>query len=194
MKKLPIIFLAVLFLIGCSSKQPKKEQTNEPMKWEHYSCDWFEFDYPPFMEVEKVRNEISDTIPGLKDGGYVFVYSDYVPYRLKFTKSCMCDVFDNPEKWRDLSVEAKEYVVSDDVGTYLGVYDQQDSIDFNGHHAASASFAFLEANGDTLVHHQLTVMKMPSKDLYYINMMCPVNEFDAYSNIMDSVFNSIVLK
>lgn len=145
------------------------------------------------MQVEESRNEISDTIPGLKEGGDVFVYGDYFPYRFRFTKSCMFDVFDRPEKWRDFSIETKLGGLSDEAYKYLGIYDKQDSIDFYGNPAASVTFAVLEDN-DTIVHHQLVVMKMPSKDLYYLNIMATKDAFNKYDSIVDSVFNSIVLK
>lgn len=193
MKRLPIILFALLIIVGCSSKQIKKEQTAEPTKWEHFSGSWFEFDYPAYMQIDVERNEISDTIPGLKDGGDVYVYGDYLPFRIKLTKSCMFDVFDNPEKWRDLSIEAKEYGLSDDIATYLGVYDQVDSIDFKGNPAASVTFVVLE-NTDTVIHHQLVVMAKPSNNLYYLNVMAKKEVYNNYNDIVDSVFNSIVLK
>lgn len=59
------------------------------------------------MQIDEIRNEISDTIPGLKEGGDVYLYADYLPFHFRFTKSCMFDVFDNPEDWRDFSIETK---------------------------------------------------------------------------------------
>ncbi len=192
---LPI--LAILLLTaGCSSngkKEAPHDADSAPVPWEHYTCEWFEFDYPGYLQVDKERNEISDTIPGLKDGGDVRVHSDYLPYSFKFTKSCMMDVFDDPEDWRDFSIETKLGGLSEDSGNYVGIYGQKDSIDFKGHRAASVTFAVLE-DGDTIIHHQLVVMSKPTKDLYYLNLMAPKDFFDTHDAIIDSVFNSITLK
>lgn len=193
MNKFPFFILALLIITSCSSKNSKSVESQKVNDWEHFSGYWFEFDYPAFMQTEEFRNEISDTIPALKDGGDVWVYGDYLPYRFKFTKSCMFDVFDNPEMCRDFSVETKLGELSDGSENYLGIYDEQDSIDFKGNPAASVTFALLEDN-DTVVHHQLVVMKKPTKDLYYLNVMAPKDVFNNYEGLIDSVFNSIVLK
>lgn len=193
MKRLPLILFAFLAIVGCSSKQPQKQLPVQTTKWEHFSGSWFEFDFPAYMDVDEIRNEISDTIPGLKEGGDVYLYTDYLPLKFKFTKSCMFDVFDNPEEWRDFSIEAKCGNLSDSEDPVLGILSTHDSIDFKGNHAASVTFAVLSDN-DTIAHHQLVVMTKPSKNLYYINVMAPANEFEKYSEIIDSVFSSIVLK
>lgn len=195
MKSLCHIVVLMLLAVSCSNKNSNTSMVvnDHSISWENYTCEWFDFDYPAFMQVEKSRNEISDTIPGLKEGGDVFVYGDYLPYRFRFTKSCMFNVFDNPEKWRDFSIETKLGGLSDDSMNYLGIYDEQDSIDFKGNPAASVTFAVLDG-ADTIVHHQIVVMKMPSKNLYYLNVMAPKEDFNNYEDLIDSVFNSIVLK
>ena len=193
MKHLLYILIAALLLVGCSSKPSKKAPSNEPAKWDHYTGPWFEFDYPSFMQIAEERNEISDTIPGLKEGGDVYVYGDYLPYRFRLTKSAMFEVFDNPEQWRDLSIESKFGRYSSESESYLGVYETQDSLSFNGHPAASVTYAVL-ADNDTIVHHQLVVLAKPSMELYYLNFLAPLDDYGNHDALVDSVFNSIVLK
>lgn len=193
MKISPFYVLTLLLLIGCSSKQPKQEKSQEVTKWEHYTGSWFEFDYPAYMQIDEIRNEISDSISGLKEGGDVVIYGEYLPLRMKFTKSCMFDVFESPEQWRDLSIETKFSGMADNADSYLGVYEEQDSIDFKGNPAASVTFAVLEDN-DTIVHHQLVVMKKLSKDLFYLNVIAPKDKYHTYINIADSILKSIALK
>lgn len=191
MKKLPFLLVAFLCLAARSNQQANKE--SKSIEWKHYSCAWFDFDYPSYLQTDEVRNTISDTIPAAKDGGEVTIYSDYIPYGLRFVKSAMFDVFDTPEQWRDLSMKLKEYDNPNDNMSYLGVYKTEDSLDFKGNPAASVYYAALE-NGDTLVHYQLVVLKQTSKDLYYLNYMAPVNKFYDYWDTADSIFNTIELK
>lgn len=192
MKKLPILLVAIICLVACSNKQTSNNSQN-PVEWKHYSCAWFDFDYPSYLQTDEVRNEISDTIPGFKAGGEVTLYGDYIPYRIRLVKSAMFDVFETPEEWRDLSMQSKKYYNTDDDMSYVGVYDTEDSLTFHGNPAASVCFAALE-NGDTLVHYQLVVLKKSTKDLYYLNYMAPVSEFDNHKETADSVFNTIKLK
>lgn len=193
MKKLPLLFIAILCLVACSNKHSQDSKKQSSIDWKHYSCEWFDFDYPSYFQTDEVRNEISDTIPGLKAGGEVTLYGDALPYRIRLVKSSLFDVFATPEQWRDLSMELKHYDNPNDKMTYLGVYDTKDSLYFQGHPAASVHYAALE-NGDTLVHYQLVVLKQPAKDLYYLNYMAPVAQFYKYWETADSVFNTIKLK
>lgn len=94
MKNIPFLFIAILCIVACSHKQASNPP--KPIEWNHYSCSWFDFDYPSYLMIEKARNEISDTRPGLKAGGEITLYSSYQPYRLRFVQSSMFDVFDSP--------------------------------------------------------------------------------------------------
>lgn len=185
--------MSAILLTGCFSKQSKQEESSDHPTWKHFTGKWFEFDYPSYMQVDVERNEISDTIPGLKEGGDVYVRGDYTPYHFRFTKSCMFDVFTTPEEWRDISIGSKFIDSSDESEIYLDVYDKQDSISFNGHPAASVTFRVL-VNEDTVFHHQLVVLTQSDRSLYYLNYFAPKDKFSNYANIADSVFNSLILK
>lgn len=192
MKKLPLLFIISVCLVTCSNKSASYTKSKST-RWKHYSCAWFDFDYPPYLQTDEIRNEISDTIPGLKAGGEVTLYGEYIPYCIRLVKSSMFDAFETPEQWRNLSIETKKYGNPHTNMSYLGVYETADSLSFKGHPAASVYFANLE-NGDTIVHYQLVVLKQSTKDLYYLNYLAPVSEFDNYWETADSIFNTLKLK
>lgn len=192
MKHLLVLIISTLCFVACTNK-PADHVQQSSLEWSHYSCAWFDFDYPPYFQVEEVRNAISDTIPAAKDGGEVILYDEICPFRLRFVKSAMFDVFDTPEEWRDLSIQLKEYDNQDDYLIYLGVYATEDSLNFQGHPAASVYYAAL-ADSDTLVQYQLVIMNQSTKDLYYLNYLAPYSLFDDYRDTADSIMNTIKLR
>lgn len=189
---LPVVAL-LISLVACSTKRASDSNAHHKVEWKHYACDWFDFDYPSYFKIEKERNEISDTIPGLKAGGEVNLYCDFLPIRFRFVKSSMFDVFDNPEAWRDFSIDSKNYGESDKSGgevSYLGVFETMDSLTFKGNPAASVLYGVLEGR-DTVAHYQLVVLTKPTNDLYYLNYIAPISSYDDYWETADSIFNSI---
>lgn len=137
---------------------PKKEHSNK----------WFSIKYPKNWEVYEERNEISDSIPQMKEGLSVYVTptlarSPNTP-SVYIVKSSMIDIFSTPEGWRDLSIQLK---ASEDAE--YKTLSIADSIDFNGNPAALAVFQVVTPETkDTIIQIQYSILR-ENKDLFYVN-------------------------
>ena len=199
MKRIPLFIIGLILLgaIGCGGKGTTKNRDkdlNRPSafmtdSFKHFENEAIAFDYPSNMFVEEEVNNMSDTVEGLKKGFDVSVYRMDMPVRFRFVKSAMFDVFTTPEEWRDLSIQLKE--TSDE--NYIGDIETQDSLLFCGSPAASVTFAFKGEQGDTLVQHQLAVLRK-NNDLFYLNSIAPNYLYDEVQALADTVFHSFKFK
>ena len=103
-------------------------------------------------------------------------------------KSGMGDFFDNPETWRDLSIELKN--AGND---YYEVEAVEDSIVFAGEPAAFVMFKTVpEGFRDTIIQVQLVVLR-ENKDLFYINNQFFLNDTTDFDSCLD-IISSIAFK
>lgn len=196
MKNLPFMLICLMSLltVGCGHKS-KTVNESEPVieveeVFDYYENDYIGFNYPNGMVVNEEVNNAADSLQSLKPGFTIDVYGYGVPYSFRFVKSVMFDVFDTPEGWRDLSLTLKAMTDS----TYIGCYNQEDSLSFNGYPMATATMAFKrDYPDDTLLHYQMVVLK-DNKDLFYLNYSAPINEFGNNVEIANEVMRSVVLK
>ena len=105
--------------------------------------------------------------------------------------------FDYPS---NMFVEEEVNNMSDTVeglkkGFDVSVYrmDTHDSLLFCGSPAASVTFAFKGEQGDTLVQHQLAVLRK-NNDLFYLNSIAPNYLYDEVQALADTVFHSFKFK
>lgn len=199
MKRIPLFIIGLMLLcaIGCGGKSANKSGVNGADNssafmtdsFRHFENEAIAFDYPSNMMAEEEVNNMSDTVEGLKKGFDVSVYRMEMPVSFRFVKSAMFDVFTTPEEWRDLSIQLKE--TSDE--NYIGYIETQDSLLFCGSPAASVTFAFKGEQGDTLVQHQLVVLRK-NNDLFYLNSIAPNYLYDETRALADTVFHSFKFK
>ena len=196
MKHLPLFLISLILLcvFGCGRTDKNNNiVSNSPSfiqeRLKHYENDYFSFDYPYDMTIEEEINHISDTINGLKKGLSITLYHNNLPIQFLFVKSAMYDVFDTPEQWRDLSIQLKEIADSN----YIGYYDVEDSLYFNDTPAASVTFAFKGEHGDTLVQHQMVVLRK-NKDLFFLNYIAPTYLYNGEGEAPITIFDSFQFK
>lgn len=193
MKKLLTTLLAGICLCACFSNNKtysKPKVKVQPMA--DYTNEFFSMKYPAHWEYEEEVNNVNDTIPGMSKGIRATFYNPN-PYAAWHTvmvqKSVMPELFDNPEQWRDASVQIKQ--LNDQ---YIGIVDRYmvDSLTFGSYPAAMAGFVVVPESGDTLIHKQIVVLV--NKDLYYLN-----NTFDWHDNgkleqLGDSILSTVQFK
>lgn len=188
MKKFIILSL-VFLLISCTRN--KTERGASEQKNITYSNEFFSIDFPSSWSYEEDVNTICDTVPEFSKGYNITIgNTDALPYwhTIRVQKSAMFKAFNEPtpEKWRDLSMELKQFDES-----YIGTVEsyKMDSLYFGPYPAALAGFVVVPQPGDTIIQKQLVVLK--GDEVYYLNNNFDWRDDGTLEKLGDSILCSI---
>ncbi len=171
MKKTLLSFVtALVAIVSCTTKINSRHIPPQ-VKENEYKNEFFSVTYPSNWVYDVEVNDMSDSIPAMRNGIRVYLTSSNPndPWQVVVVqKSAMFDVFKTPEEWRDASIQFKQFDKS-----YIGTVESYmlDSLSFGQWPAAMAGFVAVNETGDTIIHKQMVVMV--GMQVYYLNNSFP---------------------